>query len=105
MVIGKREITLKKGVVKIRLNRAKSSRRTIMRFLRRLALTLQPREGRRAASQKPCCTKPRSASQAMEIWPSCGRGALGTCRVGTGREAQYAGEVLSAGADRAVGAA
>jgi hypothetical protein len=27
-----------------------------------------------AALQKPCCTKPRSASQAMEIWPSCRRG-------------------------------
>ena len=45
-----------------------------------------------AALQKPCCTKPRSASQAMEIWLSCCRWGLGSCRVGTRREALYAGE-------------
>ena len=34
----------------------------------------------------------RSASQAMEIWLSCCRWGLGSCRVGTRREALYAGE-------------
>jgi hypothetical protein len=49
-------------------------RRTIMRFLRRLCSEVKSSENCEAALQKPCCTKPRSANHAMEIWPDCCRG-------------------------------
>src|SRR6185437_560560 len=42
--------------------------RKIMRFLRRPAPRARPHMRHRGALQKPCCTNPRAAIQAMAIW-------------------------------------